>query len=79
MNRMRDEWSWVSSSPLHSVSGGMCGLHRRQLQPPSSGSPLIYATRRASHSLVPHLAAALSPGGFPRAAFGKKGPFSGGW
>lgn len=36
--------------------------------------PLIYAMRRASHSLVPHLAAALSPGGFPRPAFGRKGP-----
>lgn len=69
----------MGSSPLLCGIGGMCALHRRQLQLPSSGPPLIYAMRRASRSLVPHLAAALSPGGFPRAAFEKKGPFSGGW
>lgn len=45
--------------------------------PSSTSGPLIYATRGAVHSLVPRLAAALSPGGFPTAAFGKKGPFSG--
>lgn len=45
--------------------------------PSSTSGPLIYATRGAVHSLVPRLAAALSPGGFPTVAFGKKGPFSG--
>lgn len=54
------------------------GLPKHQLQlptPPPPQVPLMYAVEEgAGHLLVPRLAAALSPGGFPTAALGRKGP-----
>lgn len=83
----------TGDSPMHPfVSGGVglsvymfahahgCALPQAPAAtalPSSTSGPLIYAMRGAVHSLVPRLAAALSPGGFPTAAFGKKGPFTG--